>query len=76
MGLFELLFDEWEQAEEAADACWASVRRAHEQRCQGIGPGPAPDDIENALRLRRIACEWHVALQAQLRKEREQVVVL
>jgi hypothetical protein len=74
MHLFELLFDEWQEAEQAANTRWASVCHAHEQWRQGLGPRPTQEEVRNAIRLRRLACEWLVALRAELRNERERVV--
>jgi hypothetical protein len=73
MGMFELLFAEWQEAEQEANTCWAVVCQADERLRRGVGVGPAPEDVCEALRLRRSACEWHVALRAHLRKQREQL---
>jgi hypothetical protein len=76
MGMFELLFEEWQEAERAANSCWAEVCRADEQFRRGVGNGPAPEEVCDALRLRRVACEWHVAIRAHLRNQREQLLRL
>jgi hypothetical protein len=68
--LFDVLFEKWKVADQAANDAWARLNAPH-RKTSNFG-----DDLITAMRLQVEAAELLAALRAELGNERRQIPVI
>ena len=73
---FFLLFEEWEVADHAATRAECCLGRALDAYCDGVGPAPSTQSIEEARRLRLSATDRLRAIRLLAERARRNARVL